>query len=149
MAEMKTSKYIVLTDIKKEIKMPAHRRPAETVMDGRDGMPTRVMWLDNNIVPGAFYTEAVWVWPHCAAEQNTAPPHTHSFAEIITFFGTNFDDPHDLGGEVELWLEDDKHVMTKSFLAFVPAGMKHGPLIVRRVDRPMFHYTAGVGTEYD
>ncbi len=148
MAELKTSKYIV-TDVKRDIKLPSHRSEAERVMDGTGGMPTRVMWLDDDVVPGAFYTEAVWIWPHCAGEKPAAPPHAHSFPEIITFFGTNFDDPRDLGGEVELWLEDDKHVLTKSFLAFIPAGMKHGPLIVRRIDRPMFHYTVGMGAEYD
>ena len=29
-------------------------------------------------------------------------PHIHPSAELFTFFGTNFDDPHDLGGEVDL-----------------------------------------------
>ena len=55
--------------------------------------PTPVMWLDNKIIPGAFYVENVWVWPECASERNVALAHTHPFGEVITFFGTNFDDP--------------------------------------------------------
>jgi hypothetical protein len=106
------------------------------------------MWLDGKVIPGAFYAEAVWIWPECASERNVAKTHTHPFNEIITFFGTNWEDPHDLCGEIELWLEDEKFVMTKNFLAFVPAGMKHCPLIVRRVDRPIFHFNVGTGAQY-
>jgi hypothetical protein len=106
------------------------------------------MWLDNKVIPGAFYVESVWIWPECASERNVAKAHTHPFDEIITFFGTNWEDPHDLSGEIELWLEDEKFVMTKNFLAFIPAGMKHCPLIVRRVDRPIFHFNVGTGAQY-
>jgi len=68
---------------------------------------------------------------------------------LIAFFGTNYDDPHDLCGEIELWLEDEQYVMTKSFLAYAPAGMKHCPLKIRRVDRPIFHFAAGLSTKYE
>ena len=76
-------------------------------------------------------------------------PHVHDTDEIIGFFGSNPDDPYDLGGEVEIWLEDDKHMLTRSCMIFVPAGMKHCPLTVTRVDRPIFHFTTVTGHEYD
>jgi quercetin dioxygenase-like cupin family protein len=75
-------------------------------------------------------------------------PHTHPFPETIAFFGTNWDDLQDLGGEIELWIEDEMHVMNNSFMAFVPAGVKHCPLSIRRIDRPIFHFTAGPGKTY-
>lgn len=50
-------------------------------------------------------------------------------------------EPYDLGGEVEFWLEDEQHILTKTSMIFVPGGMKHCPLIVRRVDRPIFHFS--------
>jgi hypothetical protein len=34
-------------------------------------------------------------------------------------------------------------------MIFVPAGMKHCPLTVTRVDRPIFHFTTVTGHEYD
>lgn len=147
MPESKHSKYIV-TDVKRNLALSSHRTdPTEAPADPRS-VPTPVMWLDNKVIPGAFYVESVWVWPECASERNVAKPHTHPFDEVITFFGTNWEDPHDLCGEIELWLEDEKFVMTKNFLAFIPAGMKHCPLIVRRVDRPIFHFNTGQGSQY-
>ena len=47
-----------------------------------------------------------------------------------------------------MWLDNVKHVMTRSFLAYVPAGMSHCPLIVRKVERPIFHFTVGLGADY-
>ena len=66
-------------------------------------------------------------------------PHSHPFHELFCYFGTNTDDPSDLGGEIEFWLEDEQYILTKSCIIFVPKGMKHCPLITRRVDRPIFH----------
>jgi len=76
-------------------------------------------------------------------------PHTHDADEIIGFFGNNPQDPYDLGGEIEFWLEDEKHILTKSCLIFVPRGMKHCPLILRRVDRPIFHFTTVTSGQYE
>jgi hypothetical protein len=53
-----------------------------------------------------------------------------------------------LGGEVEFWLEDEKYLLTKSCLIFAPKGLKHCPLRVIRVDRPIFHFTVVTGGEY-
>ena len=58
------------------------------------------------------------------------------------------DDPYDLGGEIELWLEDEKHTLTRTCIVFVPKGMMHCPLTVRRIDRPIFEFTTGPGTMY-
>ena len=137
-----------MTDVKRNLVLSSHRIKPEEAQSGPRSLPTPVMWLDDKIIPGAFYSEAVWIWPECASERSVAKAHTHPFDEIITFFGTNWEVPYDLCGEVELWLEDEKFVMTKNFLAFIPAGMKHCPLIVRRVDRPIFHFNVGSGAQY-
>jgi hypothetical protein len=74
--------------------------------------------------------------------------HAHDYDEVIAFFGTDLNDPDDLGAEVELWLEDEKHIITKTSLVFVPAGLRHCPLIFLKVDKPVFHYTTGPGKMY-
>jgi len=143
-AELKHAKYIV-TDAKQDLKLPSYRVGAIEALKRPSGKSSRVIWLDDEVVPGAFYTECLWFMPGMGSEQVKVETHAHSFDEIVAFFGTNHEDPHDLCGEVELWLEDEKIIMTRTFLAFVPAGMKHCPLIIRRVDKPIFHFTVGTG----
>ena len=62
--------------------------------------------------------------------------------------GTNPEDPYDLCGEVEFWIDGEQNIIDRSFIVFVPAGIKLGPLSIRRIDRPIFRFTAGMGTSY-
>ena len=145
---MKTDKYII-TDVKPDKLFPGEKPGAGRRTNFKPAMPTHVMWLDGDVIPGAFYSECVWIWPECSSEKPAAEAHKHDFLEVVTFFGTNWEDPTVLGGEVELWLDGDRHIMTKSFLAYVPAGMMHCPLIVRNVKSPIFHFTVGLGGDYN
>ena len=138
----KYGKYII-TGVKAGLEHPAFRQDAADVAAGNH---TRLIYLDEEVIKGAFYVECVWYWK--GSEKSIVDAHTHPFDEAITFFGTNPDDPEDLCGEVELWLEDEKHILTKSCLIFVPKGMKHCPLVIRRADRPIFHFTTGPGGKY-
>jgi hypothetical protein len=99
----------------------------------------RILWLDNNVVPGAFHMNTAWYLK--AGPTLDDKPHTHEHDEIIGFFGTNSEQPEDLGGVVEIYLENELQVITKSAYVFVPAGLVHCPLYLRRVDRPIFHFT--------
>jgi hypothetical protein len=142
----KYGKYIV-TDLKQNI-LEAGWTPKNIKGAGK-GKGGRILFLDSEVVPGAFYVETVWLYPQKGAPSGEpTEPHKHDWDEILAFFGTNIDDPYDLGGEIELWLEDEKHILTKTCIVFVPKGMMHCPLIVRRVDRPIFEFTTGPGTMY-
>ena len=138
MPQLKTSKYIVTTLQEPESKK---KIAAEYAKFAR-----RILWLDENVVPGAFHMNTAWYLKTNTVELEA---HTHETDEIIGFFGSNPADPYDLGGEVEIWLEDEKHIITRTAMIFVPAGMKHCPLILRRVDRPIFHFTTVTGGQYD
>jgi hypothetical protein len=74
--------------------------------------------------------------------------HVHDFGEVVTFFGSNPEDPTDLGGEIEFWLEDEKHTITKSCVIFVPPGIRHCPLILKRLGRPVFHFATATDRNY-
>lgn len=102
-----------------------------------------VTWLDSTVVPGAFYVEVVWKYK--PTPPGTAhPAHVHEdWDEVVGFHGTNPDDPFDLGGEVNFWLGDEKQVITKSCVVFVPRGLKHCPVEFIRVDRPIIHWSTG------
>ena len=138
MAESKYGKYIVT-----ELKVPeSKQRIAATYAQ----FATRILWLDDAVVEGAFHMNTAWYLRPSPNIESTS--HTHDTDEIIGFFGSNPQDPYDLGGQVELWLEDEKHILTRTCMIFVPAGMKHCPLALKRVDRPIFHFTTVPGGQY-
>jgi hypothetical protein len=67
--------------------------------------------------------------------------HTHRYEEIYLFSGTDPDDPEDLGGEIELWLglgkSAEKFMITKSTAVIMPPGLPAGPVVFRKVNRPI------------
>lgn len=141
MAETKYGKYII-TEMKSNLKLPAYSPDPSKPCDEM----TRVLYLDNEVLEGSFFLSSVWFWKKSG--QDTIKAHTHNFDEVVAFFGTNPEDPHDLCGEVEFWLGDEKHILTKTCLIFVPKGLKHCPLIINRADRPIFHFTTGPSRLY-
>jgi hypothetical protein len=139
MRPSKTAKYVVTDLVMPESKQQiaaAYSRYAE-----------RILWMDENVVEGAFHMNTAWYLK--AGPTLEDRPHVHDTDEIIGFFGSDAADSHDLGGEVEIWLEDEKHVIDRSAMIFVPAGMVHCPLVINRVDRPIFHFTTVTGGKYD
>lgn len=75
-------------------------------------------------------------------------PHTHDYPELLGYFGTNLDDPFDLGGEIELYMgeEMEKHTFNKSTLIYLPANFVHCPLIFKKVERAfLFMISVPVG----
>jgi hypothetical protein len=134
----KFGKYIVT-----ELKMPPEKQKIALFYST---YARRILWMDENVVPGAFHINTSWFLK--AATTTEAEPHTHDTDEIIGFFGSDPQNPYDLGGEIEIWLEDERHILIRTCMLFVPAGMKHCPLILRRVDRPIFHFTTVPGGRY-
>lgn len=142
MAATKYGKYII-TELKSGLKPTMWKvAPGEAP----EKASSRVLYLDDELIKGAFYVACSWFWKE--TEKIGDKPHSHDFDEVLAFLGTNPDDPHDLCGEVEVWLGDEKHILTKSCLVFVPKGLKHCPVIARRVDRPIFHFSTGPAYMY-
>jgi hypothetical protein len=168
MPKSKYGKYIC-TELKQGVVMPGFKGDQKIGQGYRDGYRMgleHVIWMDSEVLPGAFYAECTWSWPSTMKDQRQMirpavitpemalkmpgiTPHSHPFVEIFSYFGTNMKDPSDLGGEIEFWLEDEKFVLTKSFMIYIPAGMKHCPLRIHRMDAPMFHLTLGSGSKYE
>lgn len=124
---------------------PKPLAPGAPGKDDGDVM-TPVTYMDEGIIPGAFYVECSWFWK---PTKLSPPPHVHDFDETLSFFGSDPENPKALCGEVELWLGDEKHILTESCSVFIPRGLKHCPMIVRRVDRPIFHFSAGTSGKYE
>jgi hypothetical protein len=141
MTETKYGKYII-TELKKKFNSPWETKfkPEEQ---------TEILFLDDDVVKGAFVVECVWFWPdRVKRTESDVQPHKHDYDEVLAIFGTNLEDPHDLCGEVEAWLGDEKHIINKSCLIYIPKGLQHGPIRFTRMDRPVFHFAVGVGKKY-
>jgi len=137
-SELKYQKYI-LTDLK----LPEEQQKRADEYAKR---ATRILWLEDFVIKGAPSIICSWYWK--ATETEGTPAHTHDFDEVIGFIGSDPDNPRDLCGEVELWLDDEKYMLTKSCLVFVPKGLKHCPLRVTKVDRPILFLTVSISSKY-
>jgi len=135
---LKYQKYF-LVEPQTNLVLPEYRgKPTYTKESGI----TRVVDLSSKVIENAACSiGTTWIWPKSdITDKISVQAHIHPFVEVLGFFGTNPDDDHDLCGEVEIWIEDEKYIMTRSFMVYIPPGIKHCPLIVRRVERPIFHF---------
>jgi len=145
MAKSKYGKYIVY-EPKENIVAPP--------WSPKGKIPGRIAYIDHEVVDGAFYMECVWLMPGMRPEllPGAKPPgpqaHTHDYDEILGFFGSDTKNMRELGAEVELWLGDEKHIINKSCLVFIPKGLQHCPLYFTRIDKPVFHFSVGPGKMY-
>jgi hypothetical protein len=107
---------------------------------------TRLLDLDN--VEGSFYTDFVWLWKG-SAKGNSEVEHSHDFDEVLGFIGSKGQqNPNDLGGEIEVWVGGEKHLINKSSLIWVPKGLKHCPIRFNRIDSPVLFFTVGNAGKY-
>jgi hypothetical protein len=140
MTESKYGKHIVT-----ELKSPHSPEQVERYAQ----WATRILWMDDKVVDGAFQMNCAWyLKPPATPTPEAGGSHTHDADEIIGFFSNNPGAPYDLGGEIEFWLEEEQHILSRSCMIFVPAGMRHCPLIIRRVDRPIFHFSTVTKGQY-
>ncbi|UCD09860.1 MAG: hypothetical protein JSU79_04235, partial [Dehalococcoidales bacterium] len=105
MAERKYAKHIV-TDLKIPKEMQAGAGDYAK-------WATRILWLDEDVVPGSFQINCSW---YRKPNEKPAQAHTHDYDEVIAFFGSDPDNPYNLHGEVEFWIEDEKYILDKSTL---------------------------------
>jgi hypothetical protein len=97
---------------------------------------TELFVMNDMIVSGAPIFGCVWFtgpWD----EEEVFKPHTHGCDEVMAFIGSDPDNPTELYGEVEFWIEDEKFLITKTCMLYIPKGLQHAPMFPRRVDRPI------------
>lgn len=158
----------IITEMKKNVVLAwgLPNTPLAEYIPGENRSMEHVLYIDGEVGPGNFYSECLWFFPESMVHPNAArkasemmkniepgvkvgpQPHIHPFDEVFTFFGSNFDDPSDLCGEMEFWLEDQPVTFDKSCIVYIPAGMKHCPLNMKRMDKPLFHFSMGYTSTY-
>jgi hypothetical protein len=105
----------------------------------------RVLWMSNKATPGAYNMMFSWYFKPPAKPLEA---HVHDYPEVLIFLGSNPEDPYDLGGEIEFWLEEEKYDLTMSCFIWVPRGMKHCPLVIKRIDRPIIHLGSSIRSDF-
>lgn len=77
-------------------------------------------------------------------------PHTHTYPEFVCFIGGNPEKVRDFGAEVEMYMgeEQEKHVITRSTVVFLPAGFPHCPMDFKVVREPIVLMTISLGKAY-
>ena len=143
MAELKYAKNFITAN-KPNLKLPAYRHDYDFIK--------RVTYIDADTVPGAkFYNECMWIVPDDTTKEGKvlADSHTHTWGQLLCFCVYNYDDIHDLGAEVEITIDGETHIVKETFSAYIPAGIQHGPVIIRNVTRPIFHYSSGPCQYYE
>lgn len=112
------------------------------------GFMTCMHTMDNTVLPGAWYLNTTWQIGADKDKSMVYTAHRHDFDEYLALYGSDADHPYELNGEVEFWMEDEKHIITKSCVIFVPKNVWHCPIWFRRVDRPIFFFTNAPVSNY-
>jgi hypothetical protein len=139
MADTKYGKYII-TEITTDLFMVSGEKL-------KRGIEPFIVNLDNSVIKGALGISTRWHLPEDVDKDRPLMLHSHDFDEYLCQFGTDVNNPRDLGAEIEMWLGDEKHVVTKSCVIYIPKGLEHG-LKYNRVDRPVFHFVVCNGSKY-
>jgi hypothetical protein len=137
---MKTSKYIV-----QDLKDPNKGTPEFQAMYKK--FANRILWMDNNVIEGAIQMNTAWYF--AVPERDPVfEEHVHDFNELIGFYGSDPDDPYNLGTRMEMAINGEMHELTRTTMLFIPAGLPHGPISIKEVDRPIFHFSISMNPEY-
>ena len=150
MTESKYGKNIVTEDLMPPLSAEAIKLEEDQRKDGKTIDRTLLLGIHDGIVKGSFFAGCEILWGLTGdGPVNIENPHTHDFDEIIGFMGSNRKSARDLGGEIELWLGDEQHILTKTCLMYIPKGLQHCPIIFRRIDTPIFMFESGNDTFYE
>jgi len=157
----KYDKYICTTLHKRHmLPGPTPEERDKLAAEGKRISMEHVLWIDDEIIPGAYYGESTWIWPSSYPNQitmeeqikrtaNPRPmfPHAHDFPELLSWWGTDPDHPEDTS-TMGMLMENEEIPLDRSWVAYIPAGMLHMPTRHpggRVSTRPVCHWTSGPG----
>ncbi len=131
--------------IEKSLKLP---NPVEKVRRSVVQHAFSVDGEESAGLPGAFLMESQMVVRPTDPTMLRSRPHCHDFDEYMVFASTDPEDISNLGGEVEVWIENERHVITKSTAVFIPKFTMHLPVNMLKVDRPFMWITTANTTKF-
>jgi len=122
----------------------------------KDAPVSGVLYCDDSVIKGSDFVSKLVVMPGPANNNMVWASegcHKHDFSEMIYFsgIGAPADDTEAdrvLSGEIEIWIGDEKHIITKTSVIFIPKGLMHGPIIYRRVNKPILEVRVADSPKY-
>ena len=89
---------------------------------------------------------------HCINDNYEAlGTHAHDFHELLCFIGGDPENIDDLGAEISICLGDEReeHIITSATVVSIPPGLKHCPLIVKKVTKPFVFLEVSTTSGYN
>jgi len=137
--------------IMQELKLPPAQAAPEA-LGAYEGLGKKyIHWMDDANMPGSNQLLTSWYFEPNRDKQiapgEVLPCHTHTVGEILCYYGSDPTDPYNLHAEIEFIIGDESHIITKSSLIYIPAGVPHSKPLVNAIDRPVFHFAMMLGKE--
>jgi hypothetical protein len=142
MDEKKTAKYIS--------SVPKSERSWPRIEGAKyTGRTEDRLYLDSKILEGCpVFVEIYWITE--IPDPNPGVfSHTHEYDQLLIYMGADPKNSDDLGAELEIELEGEKHIINKTSAIYIPKGMKHCPITHKRVDRPYRVVTVAFSGGYE
>jgi hypothetical protein len=150
MPKLKYAKNIITEDLMPPQPADAIQMMEDQAKAGKTLDRTLLLGIQDSILKGYFFSGCEWLWGLTGdGPVSIETPHSHDFDEIIGFAGSNRNHPRDLGGEIEFHMGGEKHTITKTCLIFIPRGVRHCPVVLKRIDTPIFMFETGNNTLYE
>ncbi|MFA5308429.1 MAG: hypothetical protein WC370_02955 [Dehalococcoidales bacterium] len=88
-----------------------------------------------------------------APHQMISQPHKHEFPQYLNFYSANPKDPRDFDAVIEMTVGEtaekgEVHIIDKPTSVYVAAGLYHGPLIFKTVNKPVLFIDIAVTGKY-
>jgi hypothetical protein len=97
------------------------------------------------------YNSGTTLGYHCInSNYEVLETHSHDFHELLCFIGGNPEKINDLGAEISICLGDEmeEHIITTAAVVSIPPGLKHCPLIVKKITKPFVFLEISTTTGY-
>ena len=112
-----------------------------------------MFYIHDGVIKGAFTLCGTWMEgkPEMrpGIESAMTKQHYHDSSEYIGFIGYDYKNPHELGAEIEFWYEDEKYIINKSCVLYIPAMLHHGPMKYLKIDSPFFIFSTLSGVHHE
>jgi hypothetical protein len=118
--------HLFCTKMKEKVTIPEVQGPHQTYFRGESALPGA----------GINMGWQVFTKPIKLEQQS----HRHDVDEYLFFMGAELPDlVSSFDGEIEIFLgnEYERHIITKATVIYVPRGMEHNPMEIRKLNKPM------------